>query len=62
MAKLIDCNIKQLTIMIAFVHIIDVVIFLKDHSRYISALNTFVYVMPNFCIGVGVREVSTLVV
>ena len=37
--------------------------FPKDHSRYISALKTFVYVMPTFSNrGVGVREASVLVV
>ena len=56
-------NIKQLTIMIACVHIMDVIIFQKIiagiYLRYIS----FLYVMPTFSDrGVGVREASVLVV
>ena len=40
-------NINQLAIMIACGHIMDVIIFLKMVAG-ISALKTFVYVMPTF--------------
>ena len=64
MASQIYFNVKQLTIMIACVHIMDVVIFQKIIAGIIiSALKTFVYVMPTFSDrGVGVREASVLVV
>ena len=62
MASLIYFNIKQSTIMIACVHIMDVIIFQKIIA-YIPALETFVYVMPTFSDrGVGVRKASVLVV
>ena len=49
MASLIDFNIKQLTIMIACVHIMEVIMFQKIIAGiYISALKTFVHVMPTF--------------
>ena len=62
MASLIYSNIKQLTIMIACVHIMDVIIFQKIIAG-ISPSKTFVYVMPTFSDrGVGVMEASVLVV
>ena len=45
---MIDFNINQLAVMIACVHIMDVIIFPKDVSQYISALKKFVYFMPTF--------------
>ena len=63
MASLIYFYIKQLTIVIDCVHIMDVMIFQKIIAGIISALKTFVYVMPIFSDrGVGVREASILVV
>ena len=62
MASLIYFNIKQLTIMIACVHIMDGIISQKIIAG-ISALKTCVYVMPTFSDrGVGVREAIVLVV
>ena len=48
MANLIDFNINQLAVMIACVHIMDVIIFQKMVAGIYLPLKKFVYFMPTF--------------